>query len=293
MHLILPFMFLLWGFSGAAFSQAFSPAPILPDALHWAGPPDNPALEGAWVLGSEQAQGAYIRRVRLAAEGRMAPHAHPDTRNSTVLSGTLYVGFGEIFDESRLVAVPAGGVYVAPANVMHYIWAKDGKVEYQESGVGPTATLMTGAVAVQQQVQESPLAAISWLAGCWRHDSAEAGSGEQWLVPAGGSMLGAGRTVKNGKMLAYEYMSIQTTREGKIIFVARPSGQQEASFEMLSLSPDAIEFENLQHDFPQRISYRKLSDDRIFGHIEGEQDGVVNGIDFPMNRISCESPVKP
>jgi len=41
-----------------------------------------------------------------------------------------------------VIAVPTGAVYVAPANVSHYIWAKDGNVEYQETGVGPTGTVM-------------------------------------------------------------------------------------------------------------------------------------------------------
>ena len=67
--------------------------------------------------------------------------AHPDERNSTVLAGTLYVGFGETFDASKVVAVPTGGVYVAQANVAHYVWAKDGAVVYQEAGVGPTRTV--------------------------------------------------------------------------------------------------------------------------------------------------------
>ena len=48
-----------------------------------------------------------------------------------MLSGTLYVGFGEQFDESTLVAVPAGAVYVAPAGVPHFLMAKDGEVIYQ------------------------------------------------------------------------------------------------------------------------------------------------------------------
>jgi hypothetical protein len=58
-----------------------------------------------------------------------------------VLSGTIYVGFGATFDEAKMVAVPAGGVYVAPAKVPHYVWAKDGEAVYQEAGVGPTATV--------------------------------------------------------------------------------------------------------------------------------------------------------
>lgn len=130
------------GFIAQATAQSDVPTPILPDRLHWAGPPQLPALQAAWVLGSEQKPGPYILRVRLAANGLIPAHTHPDERHTTVLSGTIYVGFGEAFDASKVVAVPAGAVYVAPANVPHYIWARDGDAEYQESGGGQTATVM-------------------------------------------------------------------------------------------------------------------------------------------------------
>ena len=124
---------------GAALIAA--PKAILPNSLTWFSPPNNASLHAAWVLGAEAQPGPYILRVRLAAGGRVPPHTHPDERNSTVLAGTLYVGFGETFDASNVVAVPTGGVYVAQANVAHYVWAKDGAVVYQEAGVGPTRTV--------------------------------------------------------------------------------------------------------------------------------------------------------
>jgi quercetin dioxygenase-like cupin family protein len=118
------------------------PAPILhtPDSFTWFSPPGNPALQGAWVLGEEKAAGTYALRVRLAKGGRIALHAHPDTRYSTVLAGTLYVSFGAGADAPMFV-VPTGGVYVAPALVPHQLWARDGEVIYQEGGVGPTGNL--------------------------------------------------------------------------------------------------------------------------------------------------------
>lgn len=94
------------------------------------------------MVGAEQAPGLYALRVRLDAGARIPPHTHPDIRYSTVLKGTLYVGFGGAVDESAMVAVPAGAVYVAPADQPHYLWARDGAVEYQESGVGPTGTIV-------------------------------------------------------------------------------------------------------------------------------------------------------
>ncbi|WP_319242873.1 cupin domain-containing protein [uncultured Propionivibrio sp.] len=122
-------------------AQTPAPQPILPESLRWFSPPNNPLVRGAWMLGAEQDAGAYVFRVTLARNAKLPVHTHPDTRHTTVLSGTLYVGFGDVFDESRMAAVPAGGLYVAPANVPHYLWAKDGDVSYQEVGVGPTATV--------------------------------------------------------------------------------------------------------------------------------------------------------
>jgi uncharacterized protein (TIGR02246 family) len=119
---------------------------VQPDRLTWATPPGIPDLRSAWLVGKEDQAGSYAIRVVLKAGGRITPHTHPDTRFSTVMSGVLYVGFGAQTDETKLLAVPAGAVYVAPANTPHYLWAKDGEVVYQESGIGPTGTALLPAV---------------------------------------------------------------------------------------------------------------------------------------------------
>ncbi len=127
--------------SAGAAGQSNAPVPILPNSLHWVSPLTVSGLQMAWVIGSEQKPGAYILRVKLEGGAKIPPHTHPDERNTTVLAGVLYVGFGEIFDETQVVAIPVGAVYVAPASVSHYIWAKDGEVMFQEAGMGPTGTV--------------------------------------------------------------------------------------------------------------------------------------------------------
>lgn len=122
-------------------AQDGKPELVTPDGVRWISPPHLPGVQGAWFLGREDRTGPYHFRVRLAAGARIPPHTHPDARSSTVLKGTLFVGFGRVFDEAGLTAIPAGSIYVAPANVPHFLWARDGAVEYQESGVGPTATV--------------------------------------------------------------------------------------------------------------------------------------------------------
>ena len=116
--------------------------PILPDALRWTSPPTIPGLKGVWLLGSEKEAGTYVQRVVLAAGARIPTHTHPDTRYSTILSGTLHVAFGDKPADADFVAIPAGALYVAPAGQAHTLGARDGEVVYQEAGNGPTGTSM-------------------------------------------------------------------------------------------------------------------------------------------------------
>ena len=125
-----------------ALAQVPGVQPILPESLRWASPPAIPGLKGAWILGAENEPGMYLQRVVLAKGARIPAHTHPDTRYSTILSGTLHVAFGNQPADKDFVAVPEGGVYVAPAGQVHTLWARDGEVVYQEAGNGPTGTRM-------------------------------------------------------------------------------------------------------------------------------------------------------
>lgn len=121
----------------SAFAQS-APVPVTPESVTWFSPPNNPSLRAAWMLGAEQEAAAYVLHVVLSKGGRIPPHTHPDTRVVTVLHGTLLVAFGERPGDADMVPVSAGSVYVVPANMPHALWAKEGDVTYQETGIGPT-----------------------------------------------------------------------------------------------------------------------------------------------------------
>ena len=135
--------------------------------------------------------------------------------------------------------------------------------------------------------EESPLAPMAWLTGCWVEEGAEAGTVEQWMAPAGDTMLGMGRTVKNGKTTTFEFMRLRANDEGKLVFIALPRGQGETTFTLLSHLDQRAVFENLQHDFPQRVIYQKLGPDRLAARIEGIRNGALRGVDFAMQRTPC------
>ncbi|HYH44061.1 MAG TPA: DUF6265 family protein [Thermoanaerobaculia bacterium] len=134
---------------------------------------------------------------------------------------------------------------------------------------------------------------LAWLAGCWASVDGEAGSGETWTAPAGGTLLGIGRTVKGGRTVAHEFLQIRENQPGQITLTALPSGQKEASFQLLRLTEREVVFENPQHDFPQRVLYRLTGRDQLLGRIEGRRDGEVRGVDFPLKRVDCETLAAP
>ena len=152
--------------------------------------------------------------------------------------------------------------------------------------VGIGALLLLGTTLSTKPIQAASISDLSWLAGCWSSRGGEAGSEEHWLAPAGGSMLGVGRTVVDGKTVAHEFMQIRETEPGKLAFIARPSGQAEASFPLARLGENEVVFENPSHDFPQRVVYRRQGEE-LQARIEGTETGTDKRIEFPMDRVNC------
>ena len=101
-------------------------------------------------------------------------------------------------------------------------------------------------------------------------------------------MLGISRTVADGKTVEFEFMQIREEASGEILFIAKPSGQPEATFKMIKGSAREVIFENPQHDFPQRVIYRLQDDGSLLGRIEGVSKGKEKSVDFPMSRARCD-----
>ncbi len=133
----------LVGLAGAA---AALPAPgdagevrvVRPDDVPWETVRREPPLARAVMHGDQAEPGPFTFRVRAAAGHRLLPHTHPDERTITVLQGTYWSAVGEIWDDARLVAYPAGTFYIVPAGVPHYSAVLEGETVFQESGTGPS-----------------------------------------------------------------------------------------------------------------------------------------------------------
>lgn len=101
-------------------------------------------------------------------------------------------------------------------------------------------------------------------------------------------MLGISRTVADGRTIEFEFMQIRQEANSEILFIAKPSGQSEATFKLIKGSANEVIFENSRHDFPQRVIYRLQGDGSLLGRIEGVSKGKEKSVDFPMTRASCD-----
>ncbi len=143
--------------------------------------------------------------------------------------------------------------------------------------------LVSVSVLAQSKVTTVDLA---FMAGCWQLEANGRKTEEQWLAPAGGSLLGVSRTVAAGKTVDYEFLQIRDLAEG-LTYIAKPSNQAEARFTVASSTADEVVFENPAHDFPQRIRYRRVGTDALHARVEGTMNGKTRGIDYPYARVAC------
>jgi len=98
-------------------------------------------LQFADFYGDPAKPGVYVQRIKFAPGTKVMPHWHPDEwRTAVVLSGTLYFGVGEQWDDSKLKAYPTGTFYSEPPKTPHFAWAKDGEVIVQFTAMGPTSS---------------------------------------------------------------------------------------------------------------------------------------------------------
>lgn len=139
------------------------------------------------------------------------------------------------------------------------------------------------------QDQSFKIENLAWVSGCWASENKEKNSSvsEFWTNVAGQSMLGVGRTIKNGKTIDYEYLRIIQDDKG-IFYIAKPKANaEETPFRLTKMTANEAVFENPAHDFPQKIIYR-LDGTNLFARVEGNNKGKPMGFDFRMSKTKCD-----
>ena len=108
------------------------------EAIQWGdAPPSLPKGAKLAVLqGDPGKPGPFTLRLKTPANYKIPPHTHTQSENITVLSGALYLGYGDKMDMGKGHALKSGGYHWLPGKTAHYAYTKS-PTTVQVSGEGP------------------------------------------------------------------------------------------------------------------------------------------------------------
>jgi uncharacterized protein DUF6265 len=136
---------------------------------------------------------------------------------------------------------------------------------------------MAAALAAAQPAAAPAQPDLDWLAGYWLSCDDGVEVSETWSQRRGGIMLGSSITVGDDSF-SWEQARIEAEADG-LVFHASPRGQPAAAFRLVRAGPGEAVFENPDHDFPQRVIYRR-DGDRLTGRIEGTSGGSEQALEW-------------
>ena len=145
----------------------------------------------------------------------------------------------------------------------------------------PVEAIQSGPPAQAFQIQD-----LGWISGGWETAPGPRQIEEHWTKVAGNSLIGMSRTVAGGKTVFFEYLRIEA-RGAEIYYVAHPRARTPGTdFKLVRLSGQEAVFENLAHDFPKRITYRKNGDGTLSARVEGDGSEKEKPRDFQFRPVA-------
>ncbi len=142
------------------------------------------------------------------------------------------------------------------------------------AAVALAALLLPATAAV---AEGGDVGALAWLAGCWLGEGGGGKNQECWTAPDGGIMLAVSRVISE-RGTSFEFLRIAPQGDG-LAYFASPGGKPAVAFPLIESAPGLAVFANPEHDFPQRITYRREGD-ALSARVEAQRDGEWRGFDI-------------
>ncbi len=147
--------------AAAVYGQEKKDSPAPPKIMHFGDLKWTPIIKGcdlATVAGDPSVEGTpFVVRIRCVDGAKIPAHWHPTDENVTVLKGTLLVGMGETFDETKMMTMNVGNFALMPKEMRHFAMSK-GETIVQAHGAGPFKVNWVNPSEVQQPDAPAPAA---------------------------------------------------------------------------------------------------------------------------------------
>ncbi len=110
------------------------------------------------------------------------------------------------------------------------------------------------------------------------------------MAPEGGMMLGISRVISE-KDTMFEFLRIARDGDG-VAYLASPRGKPAVAFPLVESAEGLAVFADPEHDFPQRITYRR-DGDSMTARVEAQRDGEWIGFEVAWQRVPGGWPGSP
>nr|WP_315232047.1 DUF6265 family protein [uncultured Flavobacterium sp.] len=129
--------------------------------------------------------------------------------------------------------------------------------------------------------------AASWLLGNWENKSADGTLTENWEKVNDSTFQAQSYYIKEKDTVHFESIILQQKGEN-LTYTATVKGQNNDKpvvFKLTTATDKQVSFENLKHDYPQKISYSQITPDSLVAKISGIQQGKPSSEQFSMKKI--------
>lgn len=131
----------------------------------------------------------------------------------------------------------------------------------------------------------SELSNLKWMLGNWESKTEEGTLYERWVKLNDSTYDGHAFAISIDGDTTFSENAKVILRKGQIIYSVTVNNEETTDFTLVDIEEQAV-FENINHDYPQRIIYKKMSSDSLFARIEGTVDGKEAYEDFRYGKAN-------
>jgi uncharacterized protein DUF6265 len=127
---------------------------------------------------------------------------------------------------------------------------------------------------------------LNWLEGTWQGEIGDRQFEARYTSPEGGQVLSASKYTKDGKPAGFEFERFEEQGD-TLVLTPFPEGKSSVAFKLTELDPknQRVVFENPAHDFPTRISYQRVADNKLLILVSGPgEDGNEQVLTYALDR---------
>lgn len=145
--------------------------------------------------------------------------------------------------------------------------------------------LLVGAFLFSCGNKKTTINDFTWLQGKWEGASQDLNFFEEWKPSQENVLDGFGGGISGKDTVFSEKIKIEERADGIFYVPTVKENGGAVDFKFTGYKNDSIVFENPQHDFPQRIIYFRLPNNKLYACIDGLENGKYNRIAFFYNEV--------